>query len=117
MHHLVLPRIQLDRHRKVSRDFGCFRALDKIMWKIREDTATVRGLPPEELEWKLVGVVVSQFLSEEIIDARLLVYLGELPVVAEGVRVPSHFDVDTKFFLEVAFPEQKLPDLRFTVRH
>jgi hypothetical protein len=117
MHHLVLARIQLDRHWKVSGHLGRFCALHNIVRKVREYAAAVGGLPPEELERELIRVVVAQLLRDEVVNAGLLVDLWKLPVVSEGVNVPSDFYVDIEFLLEVTLAEQKLPDLGFAVRH
>ena len=102
MHQSVLAGIQFDGHRKVACDLVGLGALHDIVREVREYAAAVRRLPPEEFERQLIRVVVAQLLRNEVVNAGLLVDLRKLPVVSEGINVPSDFYVDIEFLLEVA---------------
>ncbi len=58
-----------------------------------------------------------QLLGHEIIHARLLVDLRQLPVVAERVGIPSDLYIHAEVFLEIPFPDENLPDQRLARGH
>ena len=88
-----------------------------VVGEVGEDLGAVGGLPPEELEGQLVGIVPGHLLGDEVVDAGLFVDLGELPVVAEGVGVPADADIDAVGLLVEALADQELADEGFAVGH
>ena len=61
-------------------------------------------MPPEQAIGELGELRrPQQFLRDEVVDARALVNLRQLPVVAEAIRIPADVDVLAKLLLEVTF--------------
>src|SRR5438309_1717298 len=88
------------------------------MRKIREQPASIRSLPPEQLVRKCSELVrPEQLLSYEIIYSRFLVNLWQLIVVAERIRIPSDLHIDAKILLKISLADQNLPHQRFAIRH
>ncbi len=75
-------------------------------------------MPCQRNEWYagLLNAVPGELLGEEPLDARPAHDLGELPVVAEDVRVPELAAAPAELALEERLPEQELPDERLAGR-
>jgi len=118
VHHLqhaggALPRL----HRVLRQPHRAEVRIRIIMRKIGQNPAAVRRLPPEELQRKLVGVIPRHLLGYEIVDAGPLVDLRQLPVVAEGVRVPADARCPAVEPLEGLLTNQDLPHQRLARGH
>ncbi|MCU1252333.1 MAG: hypothetical protein JWQ49_5362, partial [Edaphobacter sp.] len=94
---------------------GVYVVVDVVSGEVGQDFAAVGGLPPEEAEGELVGVVPVHFLGDEVVHAGALVDLRELPVVAEGVGVPADARGDAVLLLEVALADEELANEGFAV--
>lgn len=81
-----------------------------IVREVGENFTAIRRLPPEEFERELVGVVPRHLLRDEVVNPGALVDLGELPVIAEGIGVPTDERSVAVNFLEGGLPDEELAD-------
>ena len=88
---------------RVARHLLRINLVGVIAGEVRQQAAAVGRLPPEQAIGKL-GELRSpqQLLGDEVVNAGALVDLRQLPVVAEGVGVPTDVDVHPELLLEVA---------------
>ena len=73
-----------------------------VVREVGQQAAAVGRLPPEELVRGTSSCRSSRSSGFEVIHARALVDLRQLPVVAEGIRVPADLYVHAELLLEVA---------------
>ena len=115
--HFALTGIQCHRTRKVAGNFRGFNFQDVVVRNIRQHATAVRRLPPEQLQWQLVDLVLHHLLGKEVADPGLLVHLRQLPVIAKRIRVPPNMHVDAEFAVKITGADEQLPHLRLTIRH
>src|SRR5450432_1969811 len=105
MQHLGRARVAFSSHIDIGRNADRIDFVHIVVREVSENSAPIWGLPPEQLQRQWVGVVPRHLLRYEIIDSRLLVDLGQLPVVAERIRIPSDTYIRPKLFLEIALSD------------
>ncbi len=86
-----------------------------VVREVGQHLAAVRRLPPEELQRQLVCVVPMHLLRDEVVDAGTLIDLRQLPVVAEGVRVPADLGRDAVELLELGLTDKQLAHLALAI--
>ena len=118
IHHFIQAGRVLSRLLEVRREAHRIEACIRVsVWKIRQHLAAVRRLPPEELQRQRIGFVPRHLLGHKIVDPRQAVDLRQLPVVAEGVRVPSNAHIHAVILPVPAFANEYGARDGFAVGH
>src|SRR6201981_3532106 len=103
VHHLRHAGIERLACENVIGDSQRLNFVDVIVWEVGKDATTVGGLPPKDFQRKLIAVVPRHLLCNEIINARPLVNLRQLPVVSERVGIPADANVGAELVFEIPF--------------